>query len=88
MGYVAPRPTCGQGLILFPALKCWRPPGGRGYVASRPIFGPTIIFSPAVKLWGCTEWQRLCSQPAHFWASSNFFPHCEALGTAPAAAVM
>ena len=87
MGYVATLPTCGPLLILPTALKRWGPPGGSSYVATLPTCGPRRILPPALKRRGPSRGQGLCRQLAHLWATSDFAPRFEAVGT-PEAAVM
>ena len=59
------------------------PPGGRGYVATLPTCGPPVILSPALKRRGPPRQQGLCSHLAHLWATSDFAPRFEAVGTPP-----
>ena len=58
------------------------------HVANLPTCGPLVILSPALKHWGPPRQQRLCSQSAHLWATGDFVPRPEALGTPQTAAVM
>ena len=46
---MATLPTCGQLLILPPAVKRRGSPGGRSYVAILPTCGPLLILPPALK---------------------------------------
>ena len=64
------------------------PLDGRGYVATHPTCGPPLILSPALKCWGPPGWQGLCSHLAHLWATSDFVPCFEVVGTPQAAGVM
>ena len=57
------------------------PPGGGGYVATLPAFGPPLILPPTLKRWGPPRPQGLCSHVAHLWATSDFAPCSEAVGT-------
>ena len=50
--------------------------------------GPVLILYPALKRWGARRRHGLCSQSAHLWASSDFVPRSEALGTPQTAQVM
>ena len=58
------------------------------YVANLPTCWPLLIFSPALKRWGSPRRQGLCSQSAHVWATSDFLPCFEVLGTPLMARVM
>ena len=81
-------PTCGPFLILSPDMEHWDPRDGGGYVANSLTCGPFLIFSPAVKRWGPATRYGLCSQSAHLWATFDFAPHCEVLGSPQMAGVM
>ena len=59
------------------------PPSGRGYVATEPTGGPLLTLSPAMKRWGPPRRHGLCSHLAPLWATSDFVPRYEALGTPP-----
>ena len=85
---MATLPTCGPLLIFTPALKRWGPPGSRGYVDTSPTCGPLLVLPPALKRWGPPRRQWLCSHLAHLWATSDFAPRYEALGTPQAVGVM
>ena len=58
-----------------------RPRRPMGYVATLPTCGPLLILPPALKRWGPPRRQGLCSHLAHVWATSDFAPRSEALGT-------
>ena len=80
-----------QGLcISFCSLLCsiGPPPHDKGYVATCPTCAAVLILSPAVKCWLPPRRQGLCSQPAHFWAISDFVACCAAFGTPRTASVM
>ena len=64
------------------------PPNGRGYVATRPSYDPLLILYPSLKCWGPPTWQGLCSPEAHLWASCDFIPCSETLGSPQMAGVM
>ena len=81
-GYVATRPICGPFLMFLPPLwSVGEPLDVKGYVATRPICGPLLIGSPVAKRWRPPRWQRLCSHPAHLWATADCAPYFEGLGT-------
>ena len=61
------------------------PPGGKGYVATLPTCGPLLIRPPTLKRWGPTRQQGSSSHLAHLWATSDFAPVYEAVGTPKAA---
>ena len=42
-----------------------------------------LILSPALKRWGALRRQGLCSHLAHLWASADFAPLSQVLGTPP-----
>ena len=52
-----------------------------GYVATLPTCGPLRIYPPALKRSGPPRRQGLCSHLAHLWATSDFAPRYEAVGT-------
>ena len=76
-----PRPFVEHLYFCPPLRSVWDPPGGRGYVATHPACGPLLILSPAVKRWVPLKQQRLCSHPAHLWASCDFVTRSQALVT-------
>ena len=55
---------------------------------AQPFCGPPLILSPTLKHWGTPRRQGLCSHPAHLWATSDFVPRSETLGTPQAVRVM
>ena len=50
-------------------------------MAIGPTCGPLLISPPALKNWGTRSRQGLCSHPSQLWATSDFVPRAEALGT-------
>ena len=42
-----------------------------------------LILSPTLKYWGSPSRQGLCHQFAHLWATADFIPRSEPLGTPP-----
>ena len=52
-----------------------------GCVAIRPTFGSILVLPPGLKPGGPHTRLVLCSQPVHFWATSDSAPRCEAVGT-------
>ena len=64
------------------------PPDGKGHLANMPTCGPLLILCPTLKCWGPLGRQGLCSKCAHLWASANFVPRFEALGTPRTAGVI
>ena len=62
-------------------------PGRIGYVATLPTCGPHVIMPPALQRGGTPRRQGLCSHLAQLWATSDFAPHSEAVGTPQAAGV-
>ena len=64
------------------------PLGGRGYVPTLPTCAPLLILPPALKRWGPPRWQGLCSHVAHLWATSDFAPRSEVVGSPQATGVM
>ena len=60
----------------------------KGYVATFPTSGPLLILPLALKRRGSPRRQGLCSHLAHKWATSDFAPRSEAVGTPQAAGVM
>ena len=61
---------------------------GRGYVATLPTCGPPLIVPPALKRWRPPLGGLLCSHLAHLWATSDYAPCIQAVGTPQAARVM
>ena len=61
--------------------------GGTGYVATLPTCGPLVILPPAVKRCGHPRREGLCSHLAHLFATSDFPPRFDAVGTPLAAGV-
>ena len=50
-------------------------------MATLPTCGPLVIWSPALKRRRPPRQQGLCSHLAHLWATSDFAPRFEAVGT-------
>ena len=69
-GSVAHLPTKGPLLILFPALKRWRPPRRHGLHSQFAHLWATSDFLPHSEVYGIPRRQGLCSQSAHLWASA------------------
>ena len=77
----SPCPLVGHLYVCPPLSSGGDPLGGKGYVATLPLCGPALILPPALKRWGPPRRQVLCSHSANLWATSDFAPHCEAVGT-------
>ena len=69
----------------FDFLSCSKalgtPQDGSGYVAFPPTCGPLLILFPSVKRWRPPSRQQLCNHSTHLWATADFVPLSEALGT-------
>ena len=78
---MATRLICGPLLILPHSESLGIPPSGKGYIATRPNFGSLFILAPALKRSGPPRRKGLCGRPAHLWATSDFAPPSDALGT-------
>ena len=81
-------PTCGQLLILPPALKGWGPPRRQGLCSHLAHLWATSDSAPRSEAEEVPQRQGLCSHLAHLRATSDSAPRSEAEGTPQAAGVM
>ena len=86
-------PEIVQGLTAWlhraRSMRCFQNFCEQGPPLSRLLEqGPLLILSPALKGWGPPRPQGLRCHLAHLWATADFVPRCEALGTPWAAGVM
>ena len=82
-----PGPLLGNPSFCPPLSSSGDSPSGSGYRATWPFCGPPLILSPPLK-WSGTPYRNSYVGTRRLWATRDFAPRSEAVGTPKAARLM